>query len=63
MKKIFITIPALYIFAFVSAQVPTQDPYPDAPLAAANINQYALYVDSVSNVNQKTQTFAATSNP
>ena len=62
MKKIFITIPALYIFAFVWAQVPTQDPYPNAPLVAANINQYALYVDSVSNMNQQTQTFAATSN-
>ena len=62
MKKIFLTIPALYIFSFVCAQAPTQDPYPNAPLVAANINQYALYVDSVSNINQQTQTFAATSN-
>jgi transcription elongation factor Elf1 len=61
MKKIFITIIASSMFGSVYAQLPTQDPYPDAP-AAVNINQYALYIDSVSNINQQVQTFTATSN-
>jgi transcription elongation factor Elf1 len=49
------------MFGSVYAQQPTQDPYPDAP-AAVNINQYSLYIDSVSNINQQVQTFTATSN-
>jgi Secretion system C-terminal sorting domain len=62
MKKIFITIIASSMFGCAFAQVPTQDPYPDAPVAAANINQYALYIDSVSNINQQLQSFTATTN-
>jgi Secretion system C-terminal sorting domain len=62
MKKIFITIVASSMFGSVYAQQPTQDPYPDAPAAAVNINQYALYIDSVSNVNEQLKPFAATNN-
>jgi Secretion system C-terminal sorting domain len=62
MKKIFITIIASSMFGSVYAQQPTQDPYPDAPAAAININQYALYIDSVSNVNEQLKPFAATNN-
>ncbi len=62
MKKIFITIIASSMFGAVYAQQPTQDPYPDAPAAAVNINQYALYIDSVSNVNEQLKSFAATNN-
>jgi hypothetical protein len=62
MKKIFITIVASSMFGSVYAQQPTQDPYPDAPAAAVNINQYALYIDSVSNINQQLQSFTATTN-
>jgi transcription elongation factor Elf1 len=50
------------MFGSVYAQQPTQDPYPDAPAAAININQYALYIDSVSNVNEQLKPFAATNN-
>ncbi len=62
MKKIFITILACCMICFVQAQVPTQDPYPDAPLAAVDINQYAIYIDSVSNVNEQLKPFTATNN-
>ncbi len=62
MKKIFITIIASSIFGSVCAQLPTQGPYPDAPAAAVNINQYALYIDSVSNVNEQLKPFTATNN-
>jgi transcription elongation factor Elf1 len=62
MKKIFITIVASSMFGSVYAQVPTQDPYPDAPTVATNINQYALYIDSVSNVNEQLKPFTATNN-
>jgi transcription elongation factor Elf1 len=62
MKKIFITIVASSMFGSLFAQVPTQDPYPDAPLAAVSINQYSFHIDSVSNVNEQLKPFAATSN-
>ncbi len=62
MKFFFITIIASSMFGFVQAQVPTQDPYPNAPAAAVNINQYSLYIDSVSTVNEQVKTFAATNN-
>lgn len=47
------------MFGFVQGQVPTQDPYPNAPAAAVNINQYSLYIDSVSSMSQQIQTFTA----
>jgi transcription elongation factor Elf1 len=62
MKKIFITIIASSMFGSLYAQVPTQDPYPDAPLAALSINQYSFHIDSVSNVNEQLKPFAATNN-
>jgi Secretion system C-terminal sorting domain len=58
MKKIFITIIASSMFGSAYAQAPTQDPYPNAPTAAADVYQYTLYVDSVSTINQQVQTFA-----
>jgi hypothetical protein len=62
MKKICITIMALGMYGLALAQVPTQDPYPNAPAAPANINQYLLYVDSVGTINQQVQLFAAGTN-
>jgi hypothetical protein len=59
MKKICITIMALALYGLVQAQLPTQDPYPNAPAAVTNINQYALYIDSISTINQQVQNFAA----
>lgn len=50
------------MFGSLYAQLPTQDPYPNAPATAVNVNQYALYIDSVSNINQQVQTFTASSN-
>ena len=62
MKKIFITIIASSMFGSVYAQQPTQDPYPNAPAAAINIDQYAIYIDSVSIANEQLKPFAATNN-
>jgi transcription elongation factor Elf1 len=63
MKKIFITILASCVYWCVQAQPPTQDPYPNAPAVATDINQYTLYIDSVRTINQQVQTFgAATTN-
>jgi transcription elongation factor Elf1 len=59
MKKICITIMALGMYGLALAQLPTQDPYPNAPAVAININQYALYIDSISTINQQVQNFAA----
>jgi Secretion system C-terminal sorting domain len=59
MKKICITIMALGMYGLALAQLPTQDPYPNAPAAVTNINQYALYIDSISTINQQVQNFAA----
>jgi hypothetical protein len=50
------------MFGTLYAQVPTQDPYPDAPLAAVSINQYSFHIDSVSNVNEQLKPFVASNN-
>jgi hypothetical protein len=62
MKKIFITIVASSMFGFVQAQVPTQDPYPNAPATAVSINQYSFYIDSISSLNEQQKPFAVTNN-
>jgi Secretion system C-terminal sorting domain len=62
MKKIFLTIVASSMFGVVQAQVPTQDPYPNAPAIAVNINQYNFYIDSVSSLNEQQKPFAVTNN-
>jgi Secretion system C-terminal sorting domain len=62
MKKICITVMALGMYGLALAQLPTQDPYPNAPAAPTNINQYLLYVDSVRTINQQVQSFAAAAN-
>ncbi len=36
--------------------------YQNAPSAASNINKYSFYIDSVRNVNEQAQSFAATNN-
>jgi transcription elongation factor Elf1 len=36
--------------------------YQNAPLAVTNINKYSFYIDSVSNVNEQVNSFAATNN-
>ncbi len=50
------------MFGFAYAQLPTQDPYPNAPAAAVDINQYAIYIDSIRAVNEQLKPFAATNN-
>lgn len=50
------------MFGFAYAQLPTQDPYPNAPAAAIDINQYAIYIDSIRAVNEQLKPFAATNN-
>ena len=62
MKKILITLIALWAYACVQAQVPTQDPYPNAPASAIDINKYSFYVDSIRNINEQVVTFANTAN-
>jgi hypothetical protein len=62
MKKICITIIALGLYGFALAQLPTQNPYPNAPAIAANINQYNFYIDSLRANNQQVQSFAAGTN-
>jgi Secretion system C-terminal sorting domain len=57
MKKIFITIIASSMFGCVYAQLPTQDPYPDAPAAVVVMNQYNFYIDSVSSLNEQQKPF------
>jgi transcription elongation factor Elf1 len=59
MKKICITILALALYGLVQAQSPTQDPYPNAPAAATDINKYNFYIDSVAAINEQTQSFTA----
>jgi hypothetical protein len=59
MKKICITILALGMYGLALAQLPTQDPYPNAPAAATDINKYNFYIDSVAAINEQTQNFAA----
>ncbi len=60
MKKICITIMTLGMYGLVQAQLPTQDPYPNAPAVATDINKYNFYVDSVTAINEQTQNFTAT---
>ncbi len=62
MKKIFISIIASSMFGFAYAQLPTQDPYPNAPAAAVDLNQYAIYIDSIRAVNEQLKPFTATNN-
>ncbi len=62
MKKIFISIIASSMFGFAYAQLPTQDPYPNAPAAAVDINQYAIYIDSIRSINEQLKPFTATNN-
>lgn len=50
------------MFGFAYAQLPTQDPYPNTPAVAVNINQYAIYIDSISSLNEQLKPFAATNN-
>jgi hypothetical protein len=49
------------MFACAYAQMPTQDPYPDAPVAATLINQYSFYVDSVG-TNEQLKPFGFSAN-
>jgi hypothetical protein len=62
MKKIFITIIASSMIGIVFAQVPTQDPYPNIPIVAVNVNQYNFYIDSVSNLNEQQRPFGSVNN-
>jgi transcription elongation factor Elf1 len=59
MKKIGITIMALGIYGLALAQLPTQDPYPNAPATATDIYKYNLYIDSIAAINVQTQNFTA----
>ncbi len=45
-----------------SAQEPTQDPYPNTPAIAVNINKYSFYIDSIRAINEQTAGFTATNN-
>ena len=62
MKKILITLIALWAHTYVQAQVPTQDPYPNAPANAIDINKYSFYIDSIRSVNEQVVAFANTTN-
>ena len=59
MKKIFFLLPLCLVQLCVQAQVPTQDPYPNAVTAPAQINKYGFFIDSVSNVNEQALAFSA----
>jgi hypothetical protein len=61
MKKLLTYIMLLYAIN-ANAQVPTQDPYPNAPTTAFDITKYSFYIDSIKVVNEQVANFAATSN-
>jgi hypothetical protein len=47
------------MYGLALAQLPTQDPYPNPPAAATDINKYNFYIDSVAGLNEQTQNFTA----
>ncbi len=62
MKKILLIFLTITLQQYAQGQVPTQGPYPDAPLAATQINSYSFFIDSVSNVNEQPLAFTAALN-